>query len=72
MLFKPSLEPKNKTKKREPKRIKGKSIDLRPKEVGARKKVEHWRIDTVVDKRSKDAVLLTLIERKTRYEHIFF
>jgi len=49
----------------------GKSVDLRPKEVETREEFKHWEIDTVVGKRSNDAVLLTLTERKTRYELIF-
>ena len=36
-----------------------------------REEFGHWEIDTVVGKRSSDAVFLTLTERKTRYEHIF-
>ena len=71
LLLKPRLKPRDKTKKREPKRIMGKIIDLRPKEVETREEFGHWEIDTVVGKRSNDAVLLTLTERKTRYEHIF-
>lgn len=70
-LLKPKLKPKNKTKRRETKRIMGKSIDLRLKEVNTRKEFGHWEIDTVVGKRSNDAVLLTLTGRKTRYELIF-
>ncbi len=71
LLIKPRLKPTKKAKKRVPKRIKGKSIDLRPKEVETREEFGHWEIDTVVGKRSGDVVLLTLTERKTRYEHIF-
>jgi IS30 family transposase len=71
LLLKPRLKPRDKTKRREPKRIMGKSIDLRPKEVETREEFGHWEIDTVVGKRSNDAVLLTLTERKTRYELIF-
>jgi len=62
-LLKPKLKPKNKTKRRETKRIMGKSIDLRLKEVNTRKEFGHWEIDTVVGKRSNDAVLLTLTGR---------
>lgn len=71
LLLKTRLKPRDKMKKREPKRIMGKSIDLRPKEVKTREEFGHWEIDTVVGKRSNDAVLLTLTERKTRYELIF-
>ena len=71
LLLKPRLKPRNRMKKREPKRIMGKSIDLRTKEVETREEFGHWEIDTVVGKRSNDAVLLTLTEKKTRYELIF-
>ena len=71
LLLKPRLKPGDKTKRREPKRIMGKSIDLRPKKVETREEFGHWEIDTVVGKRSNDAVLLTMTERKTRYELIF-
>src|SRR5690606_9846729 len=72
LLLKPRLKPRDRMNKREPKRIMGKSIDIRPKEVETREEFGHWEIDTVVGKRSSDAVLLTLTERKTRYELIFF
>lgn len=42
----------------------GKSIDLRPKEVDTRDKFGHWEIDTLVNRRSGDSVLLTLTEKK--------
>lgn len=71
LLLKPKLKPRDKTKRREHKRIMGKSIDLRPKEIETREEFGHWEIDTVAGKRSNDAVLLTLTERKTRYELIF-
>ena len=71
LLLKPRLKSSDKRKRREAKRIMGKSIDLRPKEVETREEFGHWEIDTVVGKRSNDAVLLTLTERKTRYELIF-
>ncbi len=71
LLLKSKLKNRNKTRKKERKRIMGKSIDLRPKEVEKREEFGHWEIDTVIGKRSKDAVLLTLTERKTRYELIF-
>ena len=71
LLLKPRLKPRNKVKPREHKRVMGKSIDLRPKEAENREEFGHWEIDTVIGKRSNDAVLLTLTERKTRYELIF-
>jgi IS30 family transposase len=48
------------------KRLNGNSISKRPKIVNKRKKFGHWEINTVIGKRSKDQILLTLTERKTR------
>lgn len=53
------------------KRILGKSIDQRPKEVESRQTFGHWEIDTIVGKKNKDSVILSLTERKTRYELLF-
>ena len=52
------------------KRILGRSIAERPAEVEERKEFGHWEIDTVIGKKSKDSVLLTITERKTRKEII--
>jgi len=71
LLLKPKLKPRDKVKRRNPKRIMAKSIDLRSKEVETREEFGHRGIDTVIGKHSNDAVLLTLTERKTRYELIF-
>ena len=71
LLQKTNRKPRNKTKKREQKRMMGNSIDLRPKEAETREEFGHWETDTMIGKRSNDAVLLTLTERKTRYQHIF-
>lgn len=56
---------------RQHKRLLGKSISERPENVDNRKEFGHWEIDTVVGKRSRDSVLMTLTERKTR-EHLVF
>lgn len=62
---------KSKYKARDNKRILGKSIEQRPKEVEDRTTFGHWEIDTVIGSKSKtDSVLLTLVERQTRYEVI--
>lgn len=53
------------------KRIMGKSIDQRPNDVQLRKTFGHWEIDTIIGKKSGDSVILTLTERKTRYEILF-
>lgn len=63
------LKPKNKRVKQN-KRILGKSIDSRPANINKREEFGHWEIDTVIGKKSGDNVLLTLTERKTRYEII--
>ena len=53
------------------KRILGRSIENRPKEIEERNTFGHWEIDTVVGNKTKsDAVLLTLAERQTRFEVI--
>lgn len=67
------LKVRRKTKKqivRKNKRILGQSIEHRPAEVETRQEFGHWEIDTVIGKRSDDAVLLTITERKTRQEVI--
>lgn len=47
----------------------GKSIETRPEEVKGREEFGHWEIDTVVGQRQgQHSVLLTLTERKTRFE----
>lgn len=49
----------------------GRSIEDRPKAVDDRQEFGHWEIDTVVGSRAgQEAVLVTLVERKTRYEII--
>ena len=54
-------------KNRENKRILGRSIEERPKEVDSREEFGHWETDLVIGQKSgQDDVLLTLIERKTR------
>ncbi|MCX7950451.1 MAG: IS30 family transposase [Clostridiales bacterium] len=63
------LKPKKKRIK-ENKRILGKSIDLRPEKINSREEFGHWEIDTIIGKKSNDNALLTLTERKSRYEII--
>jgi IS30 family transposase len=55
---------------RQHKRKLGTSIEERPTHIEKREEFGHWEIDTVVGSKAKGAVLLTLTERKTRYEHI--
>ena len=50
------------------KRKLGKSISQIPKHIENRKEFGHWEIDTVIGKKTSDQdVLLTIIERKSRY-----
>ena len=50
----------------------GTSIEERPKSIENRQEFGPWEIDTVVGKTDADEpVLLTLVERKTRFEKIF-
>lgn len=57
-----------KKRNRKHKKLLGKSIDDRPESIDTREEMGHWEIDTVIGHRSKDDVLLTLTERKTRHE----
>ena len=50
---------------------KEKSIHLRGENINNRTEFGHWEMDCVCGKREKCEVLLTLTERKTRYELIF-
>lgn len=63
------LKPKHKRIKHN-KRILGKSIDSRPEIINSREEFGHWEIDTVIGKKSGDNPLLTLTERKSRFEII--
>ena len=49
----------------------GTSISQRPIDIDNSKEFCHWEIDTVIGEKSKDDnVLLTIVERKTRYSMI--
>nr|WP_270235947.1 MULTISPECIES: IS30 family transposase [Lacticaseibacillus] len=49
----------------------GRSIDERPKRVDNRKEFGNFELDTVVGKRNgQESVLMTLIERKTRFQFV--
>ena len=52
------------------KRILGKSIDERPEEINDRSVFGHWEIDCVLLKKTKEKVLLTMIERVSRHSII--
>lgn len=52
-------------------RLKGKSIEERPKSISKREKYGHWEMDTVVSGKKKcKECLLVLTERMTRQEYI--
>ncbi|OJF89610.1 IS30 family transposase [Alkalibacterium sp. 20] len=72
LLEKSSRKPKDSSyRSHSNKRILGPSIDQRPSEIDDRQTFGHWEIDTVVGNKVKtDAVLLTLVERQTRFEII--
>jgi IS30 family transposase len=56
-----------KKRNRENKRILGRSIEERPREVNDRSEFGHWEADLVIgSKKEDDDALLTMIERKTR------
>ena len=49
----------------------GTSISQRPIDIDNRTKFGHWEIDTVIGEKSKYYnVLLTIVERKTRYSMV--
>lgn len=48
----------------------GKSIDERPEHINERTEIGHFEIDTVVLTREKNQCLLTMTDRKSRYEII--
>ena len=61
----------SKPKVRRNKRVLGLSIEQRPEDVDTREEFGHWEIDTVIGlKKASDPILLTLVERKTRFEWI--
>lgn len=72
LLEKVSRKPRNDSPThRENRRVLGPSIEERPEEVTSRKVFGHWEIDTLIGSKAKDdPVLLTLVERKTRFEII--
>ena len=55
-------------KERKRVRILGKTIEERPKEINNREEVGHYEIDTVILRKEKGQCLLTLTDRKSRYE----
>src|SRR5690625_4713891 len=70
LLEKVSRKPRNDSpKSRENRRVLGPSIKERPEDVDTREQFGHWEIDTLIGAIAKDdPVLLTLVERKTRFE----
>src|SRR5690625_7910716 len=62
---------KDSPKHRENRRVLGPSIEERPDKVDTREHFGHWEIDTLIGSKAKEnPVLLTLAERKTRFEII--
>ncbi len=58
------------SRKRSYKKKLGRSIDERPENINDRSEFGHWEIDTVIGKKTKEPVLLTITERMTRKEII--
>lgn len=59
----------NQTYHRTHRRILGPSIEQRPQDVKSRQTFGHWEIDTVIGTKDKSKpVILTLVERATRFE----
>ena len=63
---------RKKKEKEEVKRVRilGKTIEERLKEINNREEVGHYEIDTVILRKEKGQCLLTLTDRKSRYEII--
>jgi IS30 family transposase len=68
------LKVKRSTKRkrvRKHKKVLGRSISERPKEINDRSEFGHWEIDSVIGKKTKgEPALMTITERKTRKEII--
>ncbi|AYM04040.1 IS30 family transposase [Levilactobacillus brevis] len=63
--------PKHVTTVHKYRRLLGQSIEERPAEVDSRETFGHFEIDTIVGKRDgQESVILTLIERQTRFQII--
>lgn len=57
-----------KSKTKTARKVLGKSIEERPEYINDRSEFGHWEIDLVLGKKTKgEAVILTLVERQTRY-----
>lgn len=68
-----SLKLRRSTKQRNSrkhKKVLGMSIEERTESIETRKEFGHWEIDTVLDHKSNDDALLTIIERATRHKII--
>lgn len=62
-------KPRSNSKDRTNKKVLGESIENRPPEVDNRSDFGHWEVDSVLGtKGASEPALLTLVERKTRYE----
>lgn len=61
----------NKPRPKRKNECKGKTIHERPENINNRSEAFHWEIDLIIGSRFKDHSLLTLTERKTRFELAF-
>lgn len=57
--------------KRPPRKNSALSIEQRPQEINARQEVGHFEIDLVILNKTRGQQLLTLTDRKTRYNYTF-
>lgn len=63
-----ALSRRRRGKPRTPKRLHGKSIDLRPSETNERTQFGHWESDTVIGRKKKgDSAAFSIVERLTGY-----
>ncbi len=71
LLEKPSRRVKHKANHKFQRMLTGRSIDDRPKRVDSRREFGNFELDTIVGKRNgQESVLMTLIERKTRFQFV--
>ena len=69
-LLYPHYKKAKKLRKTQPKHVLGTSIEERPDFINDRSEAGHWEIDTVILTKEKNMCLLTLTDRKTRFELI--
>ncbi|QMI85763.1 IS30 family transposase [Carnobacteriaceae bacterium zg-84] len=70
LLYPRKHKPLKSNEKRPPRKTNALSIEQRPQEINERKEIGHFEIDLVILNKKRGQQLLTLTDRKTRYEII--